>query len=177
MKKVIGNINNLINNYTGTITFVLFNKYGLPIPNSSNKKITDIEVTINADGTFETSLLSKKEDKSDGSYYKIKLNGSTENILPLKFYTHVIVENMNILQSNDKTEILIKFFERNTRDDSIVINKKAIEIIDKFLEKDELFLNSDEQKVIDLYCKFADGEIESEVLNMLDIELGKQERT
>lgn len=173
MKKVIGNINNLTNNHTGTITFILFNKYGLPIANNSNEKITDIEVTINEDGTFETFLLSKKEDKSDGSYYKIKLNGSSEKILPLKIYTHVIVENINILQSNDKTEILIKFFERNTRDDSIVFDKKAIEIIDKFLEKNELFLNPDEQKVIDLYCKFADGEIESEALQMLDIELGK----
>lgn len=173
MKKVIGNINNLTNNHTGTITFILFNKYGLPIPNNSNEKITDIEVNINADGTFETFLSSRREDKSDGSYYKIKLNGSTEKILPLKFYTHVIVENMNILQSNDKTEIFKQFFERNTRDDSIVFDKKAIEIIDKFLEKDELFLNTDEQKVIDLYCKFADGEIDSEVLNMLDIELGK----
>jgi len=173
MKKVIGNINNLINDYAGTITFILYNKYGLPIPNTNNKQITNIEVTINQDGAFETFLLSRREDKSDGSYYQIKLNSSSEKILPLKIYTHVIIENINILQSSDKTEILKNLFERNTRDNAIVFDKKAIEIIDKFLEKDELFLNPDENKVIDLYCKFADGEIESEALQMLDIELGK----
>lgn len=173
MKKVIGNINNLINNYTGTITFILYNKYGLPIPNTTNKQITNIEVTINQDGTFETSLLSRGEDKSDGSYYQIKLNSSPEKILPLKIYTHVIIENINILQTSNKTEILKNLFERNTRDNTIVFDSKAIKIIDKFLEKDELFLNPDENKLINLYCQFADGEIDSEVLNMLDIELGK----
>lgn len=172
MKKVIGNINNLINDYTGTITFILYNKYGLPIPNTT-KQITNIEVTINLDGTFETSLLSRREDKSDGSYYQIKINSSPEKILPLKIYTHVIIENINILQASNKTEILKNLFERNTRDSTIIFDSKAIEIIDKFLEKDELFLNPDENKLIDLYCQFADGEIDSEVLNMLDIELGK----
>lgn len=173
MKKVIGNIKNLINDYTGTITFILYNKYGLPIPNTTNKQITNIEVTINQDGTFETSLLSRREDKSDGSYYQIKINSSPEKILPLKIYTHVIIENINILQASNKTEILKNLFERNTRDNTIVFDFKAIEIIDKFLEKDELFLNPDEQKVIDLYCKFADGEIESEVIKKLDLELGR----
>lgn len=173
MKKVIGNINNLINNYTGTIIFILYNKYGFPVLNNSNKKITNIEVIINQDGTFETTLLSREEDKSDGSYYQIKLNDDTEKILPFKIYTHRIIENINILQTNEKTEILTTFFYRERRDNSITFNLKTIEIIDKFLEKDELFLNPDENKLIDLYCKFADGEIKSEVLNMLDIELGK----
>lgn len=175
MKKVIGNINNFISDYTtGAITFILYNKYGIPIPNTNHNQITNIDATINQDGTFETFLLSRKEDKSDGSYYQIKLNSSIEKILPIKIYTHTIVENINILQANNKTEILKNFFERNTRDDSIVFDSKAIEIIDKFLEKDELFLNPDEEKVIDLYCKYADDEIQSKVLEKLDIKLGQE---
>jgi hypothetical protein len=173
MKKVIGNLNNLINNHTGTITFVLYNKYDIPILNNSIEQTTNIEVTINEDGTFETTLSSREEDKSDGSYYKIKLNSSPEKILPFKIYTHRIIENINILQTNDKTEVLTTFFYRDKRDNSITFNLKAIETIDKFLTKNEQFLNSSENKLIDLYCKYADGEIQSEVLEKLDIELGK----
>jgi hypothetical protein len=173
MKKVIGNLNNLINNYTGTITFILYNKYDTPILNNGIEQITNIEVIINEDGTFETTLLSKEEDKSDGSYYIIKLNTSPEKLLPLKIYTHRITENTNIFQSLIKTEILASFFHRESRDNSIIFNSKAIETIDKFLEKDEQFLNLNENKLIDLYCKYADGEIQSEVLEKLDIELGR----
>lgn len=153
------------------ITFALQDRYERNVAAMSRdgQIIASQEVTTDIDGTFSVSLESLDAFKFD-YFYKMSFDGT---IAPLKLYVYggldATVDHKKCLLKQPRLDMFYEFVER---DGSHIFNMGIENTFELFFAGENEFFKQDEQNLVDMFVKFADGKIESDAIRALDEYLG-----
>ncbi len=167
MKKVIGNINELTNNYTsGDLGFKLYDKYGYP------RAEEQIIVSVSVSGDFEVNLTTTEETKRLGHFYKLTLLDENET-LPYKIWIDGIIENQDIKTTFFKKPEMRMFYTIDENTLAIKPNLEFVKQLNEFFAGETDFTNTAFKNFIETYAAVYDVETISNFVTVLDEFIGK----
>ncbi len=168
MRNVTGNITLLVDESYGDkkLQFILCDKYGNALSSIdvngqiATKKIT----TTDASGNF-TIALYETEQSEIPMFYKMKFVDH-DDIEDIKLFVQKGTESIDFLKLLFPMPDFEMFYE--DVNGAIKFKDKVSDIFERFFVNENIFINNDENNLLQEFLKFADNTRDSEIMELLD---------
>ena len=172
MRTITGNIKILADEKypNKKLEFILCNLYGKQISNLDvdGQIATKKSITTDEEGNFKIELFETETSKIP-MYYKIIFidNPDIEDIKLFIQQGNTEVDFLKLLFPLPKLNM---FYE--TKNQKIIFNNMVIDLFDRFFINENIFINSNENNLLQEYIKYADSIRDSDLMVKLDKFLG-----
>ncbi len=168
MRTVNGNITLLIDESyrEKKLQFILCDKYGnaLNAIDVNGQIATRKTTTTDASGDF-TITLYETEQSEIPMFYKMKFT-ENEDIEDIKLFIQKGTEPINFLKLLFPMPDFKMFYE--DINGTIVFKDFVTDIFERFFVNENIFINNDENNLLQEFVKYADGIRDSEIMKLLD---------
>ncbi|WP_418179775.1 hypothetical protein ACNSOO_04735 [Aliarcobacter lanthieri] len=172
MKTITGNIKLLTNEdfENKTILFTLCNHYGKELNSIDINYKFPIKISTKTDDEGFFSIDLYEIEKSDiKMFYKMTFPDNP-NISEIKLFVQEGVDEVDFLKLLFPTQKLEMFYENKNQ--KIIFDDYVLELFERFFVNENLFVNRDENNLLQEFIKYADEKRNSELMEKLDKYLG-----
>lgn len=171
MRTITGNIKILTEDFANKkLTFTLCDLYGRKINTLDINNITTAVKTAITDNQGEFKIeLFETEESTIPMFYKMQFLENTD-IDDIKLFVQAGTTSIDFLKLLFPYPKLNMFFE--IKNEKLIFDDMVFELFERFFTNENIFVNNNENNLLQEYVKYADGIRDSELIERLDKYLG-----